>query len=275
MKIIQSTLATTHVDRHGDMFTKESLESVANQVRLNYIPMMLNHDPRIPPQGRMISAKVKKLPDGHYALIATTEIFEPGDDLCLARDDREIILQTYRKNKLTIVTDRSYSSNEDQEIVQELSSLPDTCIETLEKKALEPISILLMALSASAVAFAYGFLNKMGADSWDFLKTRLSRLISRKQTEMSDYLFILELQADRETGPLSIQCILSSPSEEQFKDFYSNGLKLLNKLLPKLLNVNPDIRKLVIHYKKGKLIPGYAIRKDCVPLPLDFKLNKD
>ncbi len=270
MKIVRSIIASTHVDQHGDALTKELLEEAAAQVRLNYIPMLKNHDPRIPLLGRMVNAEVTKLPDGHFALVATSEVFESSDKIEIKKDDKEIILRTFDQNKITIVSDRSYRNSHDQEVLQELSCLPEIKIEAKEKKAIEPISILLIALSASLAAFTSGFLNKMGADVWDYLKPRISRLLTKKRKEKKEYLFIFELQTFKETGLLSIQCIITSPKEKELLEFYSKGFELLNSLLPNLLDLDPDIRKVVLLYKNGNLVPSYAIRKDCIPVILNL-----
>src|SRR5437867_3089921 len=243
MKTVESVLATTRVDRHGDRFTKSALENTAAQAKRAYIPMMFNHDPRIPPLGRTIDAEVRQLPDGEYALVAISEVFEPGDDLVKPTEGRELKLRTFEPGRLTVVHDRSYQDDDDQGILLELSQLPDIRLESEEKKALEPLSVLLLALGGAATAFATGFIGKMGADAWEYLKPRLARLVLKRRAGSHEYLFIFELQVERETGLLSIQCILSSPSAEEFEAFWSRGIQALEKQLPLILAVPQDIRK--------------------------------
>lgn len=268
MKIIESVLATTHVDRHGDRLTKEALEDAVAQTKSAYIPMVFNHDPLIPPLGRTVNAEVRELPDGEYALMAITEVFEPGDDLRAPSEDRELRIRMYEQGVLTIVYDRSYRNEDDLQVLNEIAGSPQIRLESEEKKALEPISILLLALAAGVTAFSAGFLNKMGADTWDYLKPRLAHLLARRRTESPNFLFILELQLQRETGVLAIQCILSNPSQGEFEEFWSSGLEALNNLLPQLLSLHTDVRKVVLHYQEGRLVPGFGVRKDCVPLQL-------
>ena len=69
---------------------------------------------------------------------------------------------------------------------------------------------------------------------------------------------------------LSVECILSNPTPEQFDEFWRNGLSSLEAVLPRLLNATSDIRKIVLRYEDGTLLPSFAVRKDFVPLEVDF-----
>jgi hypothetical protein len=60
MRYVEAIFATTHVDRHGDKLTYESLLGVVEQIRQGYVPMMFNHDPRVPPIGRLVDAEVRE-----------------------------------------------------------------------------------------------------------------------------------------------------------------------------------------------------------------------
>ncbi len=116
-----------------------------------------------------------------------------------------------------------------------------------------------------------GFQSKMGGDAWEFLKQRVSQLLARRRAEKREFLFIVELQVRRESDLFSVQCILTSPSAEQLEVFWSNGLALLQRQLPALLQLGPEIRRVTLHYANGRIEPGFAVRKDCVPLALDMK----
>lgn len=200
MKTIESEIATTRIDRHGERLTNEVLEDAMAQMKSAYIPMMYNHDPRIPPQGRTVNAEVRELPDGEYALVAITEILEPGDDFRVPNEDRELKMRMYKQEVFTIVHDFSYQGEEDLQILNEIAGSQKICLESEEKKAFSPISILILAFAASFTFFCKGFFSKMGADTWDYLKPRLSSLLHRRRTESPTFLFILELQMQRVDG---------------------------------------------------------------------------
>ena len=84
MKKIKGIYATSNVDNHGKAFSVEALKMLVEQINNSYMPMGVEHDPRIPPIGRIISAKLIKRDDGSYAVEGISEIFEEGD--CKNRD---------------------------------------------------------------------------------------------------------------------------------------------------------------------------------------------
>lgn len=267
MRREKAVIATTRLDRHRDKFTREALEAAAEEMSSVYLPMVFNHDPRIAPLGRAVEAEVQELPDGEYGLVVTQEVFEPGDELSDLTGEREMAMRRLEHERFTVVCDRSYSAPEDAAILNELAEA-GIKVEREEKKALEPISVLLLGVGVAASAFAAGFLNKMGADTWDCLRPRLRKLLSRRREERREYLFILELQVEREDNVLSIQVILSDPDEEELSAFFTAGVSLLARSVPSVVKLDERIRRVVLHWKNGALEPGFAVRSDCVPLPL-------
>ena len=51
---------------------------MAEHISTAYLPFISEHDPRCPPFGRVINAKIVALPDGEHAIEAEIEVFEPG-----------------------------------------------------------------------------------------------------------------------------------------------------------------------------------------------------
>lgn len=247
-----------------------ALESGVRQVQGRLLPVWFNHDPRVPPLGRTVSAEVVPLEDGQFGLLATSEIFEPGDELSTLSDQREMALQHFDAGSITVVFDRSYRSAEDAALLAEIESIPSIKVRPYEKKAVEPLSVLLVALAFGASAFVGGLLNKAGSDAWDWLKPRVALLLSRRRQTLPEFLLVFEVQLQRHSGPLSIQCILTSPSEADVDLFWSAGLLSLEDLLPSLASTGPDIRRIVLHFEAGALVPGFAVRRDCVPLQPRF-----
>ena len=73
---------------------------MVDQVKTAYIPMGIEHDPRIPPLGRVITAEITHLPDGEYALDAKVEVFEEGDVVPLTGVRRIVAVTTHGSSKL-------------------------------------------------------------------------------------------------------------------------------------------------------------------------------
>lgn len=275
MNTIRTILATTRVDRHGDRFTREALEDAAEQAKSAYMPILFNHDPRVPPLGRTLRTFVEELPDGEWALVAESEVFETTGPPPPLTSDREMLIHAYPIDRFTIVRDRSYRHSDDLTILDEIASDFSINIEVMEKKALEPLSVLLLAVSAASAAFAGGFLSKMGSDAWDYLKPRIARLLARRRIDQPEHLFVFEVQAHRPSGVLAIQCILTNPTQDDLDRFWSEGLRKLDTLLPAIISFPDEICKVVVKYSEGDLHAEFAVRKDCVALKWGFSESRD
>src|SRR5690606_31908993 len=111
------------------------------------IPMGVEHDPRIPPLGRMLHTDVEKLEDGEYALIGTAELFEGDVSNIADTGDRVMVVRDVKGDSLELTYDRNFRGDEDQQTIQQLAEVlkcsepPDEEI----KKSLEPIAILTIA----------------------------------------------------------------------------------------------------------------------------------
>jgi hypothetical protein len=77
---LQSGIAsTTHLDEHGQIIDRKLLDDAAIRIRASYLPLLINHDPdRL--IGAVLNARVTQLPDGEYALIVVSGIYESNQD---------------------------------------------------------------------------------------------------------------------------------------------------------------------------------------------------
>lgn len=142
-------MMTTHVDKHNERVPVDALDDFVNLVNQQYVPVGVEHDPRIPPIGRLISAQIEELPDGEFAVDGIAEIYEQGKEIEFKDDGREIPLEL-ASDRIQISPDRSYFQPEDKELLLELQEIVKGEIRSSIKKALEPISILI--ISASFIA---------------------------------------------------------------------------------------------------------------------------
>ena len=83
--IIEGILATSHLLSDGHILSKQALDGMASEINEAEwsIPSNLEHDHTLPPIGKLISAEVKSLQDGEFALVATSEIFEQPVEISL------------------------------------------------------------------------------------------------------------------------------------------------------------------------------------------------
>lgn len=270
MKTIESVIASSRIDSHGDVITEGALRDMADQMARYYIPMQFNHDPRIPPLGRTIDAYVREADDGAYELVGITELFEPEAEPPLESDGKRMRIGEFDPDSIVLMMDRSYAASDDFAELDELSKVLGADLRTYEKKALEPLSVLLLTVAAGSTAFAAGFLNKMGGDTWDAVKPRLARLLGRRRQVEEEYLFILELQLQSDGRPLSVQCILTNPSNADLETFWDIGIEGLKQQLPDLLALDPELVRVVLHYQDQSLVPAFAVRSDGVPFALEI-----
>ena len=175
-------MATSHVDLHGDILSHKALESLVDQIKSQYLPINVNHDIRGHPIGRLISAEIIKLPDGEIGVLGTAEIFEESDNLeSLMGDGREIKVKSDDIQTISVSYDRSFQDLEGKELLQELSKISKDEPVFSMKKAVEPVSTLVIyARIFIAGAVATGFLRKIGYDIYDKLKNSLIKYYKKK-----------------------------------------------------------------------------------------------
>lgn len=71
--------STTHTDSHHEKFSKEALDSMAEQVNSKYKPYLIDHDPNRQ-IGVVLCGKVRILDDNEYGLFAVIGIFENAEE---------------------------------------------------------------------------------------------------------------------------------------------------------------------------------------------------
>jgi hypothetical protein len=142
MTTIVATLATTDVDLHGEHMSVGALQSMVDAANSSYIPLGIEHDPRIPPQGRIVEAWIEERPDGGMAVKGEIEVFDGDIGTPPTTDPRELRIKTFDPEHLLISFDRNFRGTEDQKLLSELTSSINAKLQEEFKKALDPISVL-------------------------------------------------------------------------------------------------------------------------------------
>ncbi|HTU46541.1 MAG TPA: hypothetical protein VMF91_15850 [Bryobacteraceae bacterium] len=266
MRKARITILTTHVDLHGDRFAPEGLESTAAGINCRYLPLTVEHDLRIPPIGRIVSAEVTSLPDGEHAIEADVEIFEENDTPeVLAGDGRTVRISLDDIPTFIAEFDRSYESESGQRTLAALRSLSPTSKTTpVVKKAVEPISMLIIAGGVFAfAAVATGFLNKLGSDLYDGLKKTLAgHFAGTSESKLLDFRFTTVHEEDF----VEVHVLVENPTPEVLESLFTSNFGGLDIFLSGIDPAELAIVRLVLKYKDDRLILLYALRKDCVPL---------
>lgn len=265
MKKIEMTLATSHLDDHGQILTLNALKSLVNQVNSSVIPLGVEHDPRVAPIGRILSARLTQLEDGHYAVAADAEVFEVGDKIPL-RETGEIPLRSAKSEALQLSFDRAFLDEESQLAVREIESIFGSPAIPEEKKSLDPLAVLTIIGAFTLGGIASGFLKKLGEDAYDGIKSHLKNLMTRKKESVEEVLLVFAFRTEFKGHAVEADVILSNPSPNEIDGFLSNGLTQLDPLLIDAFSQNESIRKLVLSYSEGRLSIAFAVRRDGVPL---------
>jgi len=267
MRKAKITILTTHVDRHGERCDPDSLESTAIGMNSRYLPLMVQHDLRIPPIGRIVATEVTHLPDGELALEGTVEIFEETDTLdSLAGDGRAVDIPHDDIPAFKVEYDRSYQIPEGQLLLKALKDIsPESESTAVAKKALEPISTLVIAAGVFvAGAIATGFFSKLGEDLYAGLKTKLATHFQRTPTpspRILDFRFSVSRQGDF----IEVHVVIENPTPEALESLFSSNFANLDGILSEFDQSEWEIAKIVLRYRNTQLDLMYVMRKDCVP----------
>jgi hypothetical protein len=266
MKQSRQITATTYVDKHGDKLTLSALESIVNQVNLYSIPVGTEHDPRIPPHGRIHSAKIIKLEDGEYALETVFDIFEHPDDFKMSEFPKELPPRKFDFDKFHMNYDRSYSDVNDQALIQDICDIFGTDPKKQLKKAVDPLSVLTIVAFFVLGNITRGFLNKLGVDAYILMKDSLKRLMNREKSRTDENLLKLELVVQTDQQTIEVDVILTNPTSDEIDKFFDKEFNKLDDLISIYHNPDLNLRRLTFEYKNGELKLNFAIRKDGVPL---------
>lgn len=99
--IVEGILATTHLLADGHKLSKQALDGMASEINEAEwsIPANVEHDHTLPPIGKTISAEVRSLEDGEFALVATSEIFEEPDPMRLNDGSNALLWQSQEDSR--------------------------------------------------------------------------------------------------------------------------------------------------------------------------------
>lgn len=266
MTRIKMRMATTHVDRHGERMTLGALESMVQLTNQGIIPLGIEHDPRIPPQGRVISAEIVELDDGEYAVEGTAELFDGNLEELENIQDRVIPVRNYKPDEFRIIFDRNFKNDEDQQLINETATLLNNAkIEEEIKKALDPLSVLIVGGSFVLGAIATGFFKKLGEDGYEALKQKITKLSKRKEGE-EEKIFKFDSTLSFEEGTINIEVLITNPSVDDIQHFFDNGLKELDEIAPRHVAGNQGLKKVVFEYRNEQLNLLFGVRQDGLPL---------
>lgn len=247
--------------------TLGALEDLVAHINAAFIPLWTEHDPRIPPHGRVTDAAIRRRADGEYEVTATLETFEAEDDDSLMPDGKEMIRHAASVNGLTILYGWEHQNTGDQADIDAIAEVLRSKPSYHAKKAADPINIVTIAGAFILGGIASGFLKEIGSDGWKLLKTKLASLLSRDRRS-NERLLSFQLEVEIDGQLVDINVIHTNPTSTDIDEFLESGLAELDKIIPIYLENQVGIRRLVFEAKGKDLQVNFAVRKDCRPLVL-------
>jgi len=266
MKRYKCRLTTTHIDLDGDRMMLSALEGMVAQINTRYIPMGIEHDPRIPPMGRLISAEVVALDDGEFAVDGVVEMYEPDDHLPLSYEKEGFPFNTTPVGDFALQYDRGFRDEFDQELISELSEILAVQASPCIKKSLDPISVLTIGGGFVLGAVASGFLNRLGADAYSALKLKLKELFAHRREEPGESLLSIETTVESGGTRMVVEVLVTNPTSADIDQLLGDGLAQIDRISRSLFDTASDVPKVVCDYRKGVVQPRFGVRRDCVPL---------
>ena len=265
MRYLEGVIATTHLDSHNERFSRGALESMVEQINSQYLPVGVEHDPRIPPQGRNISARLEQTDDSEYSVLVIQELFEEGDKIPLKNDGREMPVRPYDRTP-TIIFDRSYRNSEDAKLLEDVANHISGKLQEERKKSSDPISILIIALGVRILGgIVDGFSNQLGSDLYSGFKNSIKKLLAPKRGSKVEHLITFRAVIKRDNYFVQVDTYLTNPRDEDFDYFLAEGLKNLDTIVLKLIEQYGDLRQCTFECKNEKMTLKFAVRKDAVP----------
>jgi len=265
MKQIESALSSTQVDKHGDMMSREALESAAEVFKTHSLQMGYQHDPRHAPLGRFVEAWIEDLPNGISVLKAKGELFEP-DDALPVDIGKPIVEKHHPGGPLQLTLDMSYGGPEFQDDIKSITDALGSKPQHEVKKAVEPLSILILSGTFVLGAIASGFFGGIGSDAYKLLKTKLKTMLAKQRVRTKEQLLVLEFTVSHEGHRVAIHTIVSNPDDAKVECLLENAVYELDKIHPDLFSDRHHLGRLVYLYEDGKLSFLYGVREDGYPV---------
>ena len=245
---MKGIMSTTHIDKQGGRMTKEAMLSLIEQTNKYYVPMGIEHDPRIPPIGRIEFTELIELEDGEYGIQGTFHIFEKGDQLTYKKNDRRVSIHDDENTKIHLCHDQILSDKKTKELIESLSQILGSEPQLEVKKSLEPISILTIVGAFILGGIFSGFFNKLGSDLYDKLIETLKVYFSRIK-EKENLLIIRSISKVRDQL-IEIEIIITNPDDSKISRFFEFDIKELDSQLIKLESKLNNISKLEMKHKR-------------------------
>lgn len=262
----KATIANTLVNKRGEAITREALEGMVAQIKEHYLPINIEHDPRIPVQGRIADAYLQEMDCGGFEVVAELEIFDENDTSLSVKTGKTMIQRRVPKDKAIIHYDRNFENPEDEKNINNiLESIKGHGARSV-KNSLDPIAVLEIVALVGFGSIAKGFLSKVGGDSWEYVRDNIKSIFSRKKEGEKEKILSLSFRVVRNEIEFDVEVVATNPSMEEIDQLFSDGLRELDEIVLALYSEEVSLNKMVFEFKKEGMEIKYAVTQDCFPL---------
>jgi hypothetical protein len=260
-------IASTHTDTQDEQIPRSELESAAQQINAYYIRLGRDHDPRIPPLGRIVGATVEPIGNGHFALDAELEVWDDSDQPTrIVGNGRTLAPEKEPENAFDVEYDLPSTADLGLPFFQELARIagPEAKPRYNTKKAVEPLSAIVIVIGAFVLGgIASGFLAKVGEDVYESLKAKLKA--TTKSHPERERLLVIRTAVDANRQRVDVELVLTDPTDSDVEQPFSSGFVKLDVVVKEILDTTPEAREIVAECAGGAVRILYWLRPDGVP----------
>lgn len=271
MQLGKGVFATTLPDKEEGVMPLSVLEQMVIDINSRWLTIGIEHDPRIPPQGRILNARLVQRDDGSYAVEGEVQAFEADDIIPYNNDKNEIPQREVSPGTTEVYRDKAYQDPILEKLTDELATLLGAQVQEEFKYSIEPLSVLTIAAGFIGLSLATGFIQKMGEDLSDKVRAKLKEIFSGKKNA-KDQLLLFLYSVRYPDRTVSAEVILTNPTHEEIDSFFSSGQYELARVLPRDIGAEHTIRQITYQYQNKTLRLCFAVRADGVPI---FPVSRD
>jgi hypothetical protein len=232
----------------GVIFTREVVEDILAQIESAPKPVNIEHDPTVPPVGRMRSGRLIELPDGELSLEAETELFEVAPVVFKSVSELQARVAGHGPwpagpGPLKITTDARSYTPEDTEALRRIGAEAGTAeaADDAMRFSVTPDALLVFGLGPSAAAawwFSKGFFNKLGekladevgdemVSAWRRFRDRAIKTVERREPADRPPITLLTFELPRPGGGVVAVEGSTRGVGEELRTFLDAGSELL------------------------------------------------
>jgi hypothetical protein len=257
-------LATTHVTKRGDTVDAEDLKRISRQFVDGAGEVDIEHDPRNPPAGRIVAADFVNLPEGHFGLQGTMQLFDETDYQQPYPLAGTVLRKRDRPTTRMLVIDEHFTgSDEATSAAREIAMELEADLRFLSKNAVEPPTWLIVGLLCGFGAIASSFLAELGKDAYKATKKKLLALLKQSSSAEENRLVIFEVSLSNTKNGFLASVILTNPTSEVLNEFLREAQ--LDGITKSIAERSTHVSRVAFSFDDSRLKLLYVVRKDGLP----------